>query len=576
MSIWQQLRSSVQRTTQLVLGLSIVTNIAMIALPLYSLQIFDRVLTSSSLETLWMLLAGVVIIGVTGICFEHLRRNAFAQLSFYLEKNIFPILAERMNLPGFNENKRELLDEYNFTQKQIQSASALVFIDALLMPLFIVITYFIHPLLGLFTMAVNALLILMVVIKYKWQLPKQADFQTERSNKQSKMLSNTSALAWLTMTVNNQRWFASQSNSWQSHVETNIKNELPVTIITNLNQCIRWLAQAGLPTLGAMLLLSNEITTGGFIAGLIIGGKTFMPVEALIANLDSFRKMKVFYKKIKTILEPSLNNETGYQAALKGSILITELELNNSQHSSHPFNLTARSGDTVAIIGPAGAGQDTIIRQLMGYESISNGTISIDGIRIEDWDKQSLYLSIGFVSGSIQLPEVSINSLITSFGLVPTTTAIGAAKRTGLNAKLIEWDLSYDEIFKSEAVNPTANQSLRQLIALTTAIAKEPQLFVLDNPETHLDMDSLGLLKEILLAEKEKGKTIILTTQSKALLQLAEHMVLLNKGQTLFSGKPNDYTSGTSNIKEQKGVSNVTLYKAANQASVVKQSGAQQ
>ena len=576
MSIWRQLRSSVLRTTQLVLGLSIVTNIAMLALPLYSLQIFDRVLTSSSIETLWMLLMGVVIIGVTGICFEHLRRNAFSQLSFYLEENIFPVLAERVNLPGFNDNKRELLEEYNFTQKQIQSASALVFVDALLMPLFILITYFIHPVLGLFTMAVNALLILMVVIKYNWQLPKQANIQSERSNKQAKMLSNTSALAWLSMTVNNQRWFASQNHDWQSHVKTNIKNELPATIITNLNQCIRWLAQAGLPTLGAMLLLSNEITTGGFIAGLIIGGKTFMPVEGLIANLDSFRKMKGFFKKIKAILEPSLNDQTGYQASLRGQVIITELELTNSQHSSHPFNLTAQSGGTVAIIGPAGAGQDTIIRQLMGYENISNGTISIDGVRIEDWDKQSLYQSIGFVSGSIQLPEVSINSLITSFGLVATTTAIDAAKRTGLNAKLIEWDLSYDDIFKSEAVNPTANQTLRQLIALTAAIAKKPQLFVLDNPETHLDMDSLGLLKEILLAEKEKGKTVILTTQSKALLQIAEHMVLLNKAQTLFSGKPNDYISGTSNVKEKNGVGNVKLYQAANQASILNQSGAQQ
>lgn len=575
MSNWKQLRSSVQRTTQLVLGLSIVTNMAMLALPLYSLQIFDRVLTSSSIETLWMLLTGVVIIGVTGICFEHLRRNAFTQFSFYLEKNIFPILAERMNLPGFSENKRELLEEYNYTQKQIQSASALVFVDALLMPLFIAITYLIHPVLGFFTMAVNALLIMMVAVKYKWQLPRQANIQSERSHKQAQMLSNTSALAWLTMTVNNQRWFASQEADWQSHVETNINNELPLTIITNLNQCIRWLAQAGLPTLGAMLLLSNEITTGGFIAGLIIGGKTFMPVEALIANLDSFRKMKDFFSRIKTILEPDLGNSIGYQATLKGQITISELEINNTQHASHRFNLTASSGVTSAIVGPAGAGQDTIIRQLMGYESVSNGTILIDGIRIDDWDKQSLYQSIGFVSGSIQLPEVTIRSLITSFGLISFTTAVDAAERTGLNTKLLEWDLSYDDVFKTDAINPTANQTLRQLISITAAIAKSPQVFVLDNPETNLDMDSLGLLKEILIAEKERGKTIVLTTQSKTLLQIAEHMVLLNKGQTLYSGKPNEYNLKNITHTEKKDVADMKLYQAANQATIMNLSGAQ-
>ncbi len=579
MSIWQQLRSSVQRTTQLVLGLSLVTNLAMLALPLYSLQIFDRVLTSSSIETLWMLLSGVAIVGVTAICFEHLRRNALSELSFYLEEQIFPTLIERMNLPGFISNKQELLEEYNFTQKQIQGASALVFVDALMMPLFVAITYFIHPILGLFTLGVNALLVVMVIVKYKWQLPKQSSDQTERSKNQTLMLSNSSALAWLTMTANEQRWFDDRQQQWQTQVNVSRRNELPVAIIANLNQCIRWLAQAGLPTLGAMLLLSNQITIGGFIAGLIVGGKTFMPVEAMIGNLDSFRRMKQFFHKIKTLLESDLFTETAYQTDVKGHVLMKGLELDRSQNGSnqsHRFSLSANPGDTVAIIGPAGAGQDIIIRNLMGYEPARQGVITIDGVRLEDWDKQTLYRSIGFISGLIQLPEVSIKSIITAFGSVSATAAINAAERTGLNNKLIEWGLSYDDIFKPDTVNPASNQTLRQLIALTAALATNPQVFVLENPETHLDMDALTLLKQILLEEKEKGKTIILTTQSKSMLQLAEHMVLLNKGKTMFNGKPNEFDTAQHTVPEQKDVAHTNLYQMAKQASTGDRLGAKQ
>jgi len=550
MSIWQQLRSSVQRTTQLVLGLSIVTNLAMLALPLYSLQIFDRVLTSSSMETLWMLLAGVSIFGVMGICFEHLRRNALTELSFYLEETIFPILVKRMNLPGFTSNKRELLEEYNFTQKQIQGASALVFIDALLMPLFVVITYFIHPVLGLFTLVVNVLLILMVIVKYKWQLPKQSDIQSIRADKQTSMLSNSSALAWLSMTASNDRWFDLKQRDWQEQVSASKRNEMPSTIIANLNQCIRWLAQAGLPTLGAMLLLSNEITTGGFIAGLIIGGKTFMPVEAMISNLDSFRKIKYFFNKIKSLLDDNIVEESAYQAEVTGNVLISELELDvsrNSTHQSNAFNLSANPGNTVALVGPAGAGQDKIIRNLMGYDPVENGVITIDGVRLGDWDIQTLSKSIGFVSGSIQLPEVSIKSIITSFDLISQTAAIKAAERTGLNAKMIEWNLSYDTIFKIDTAPSSLNQTLRQLIALTAALALDSQIYVLENPETHLDMEAMVLLKKILIEEKAKNKTIILSTQSKSLLQLADQMVLLNKGKTMFNGKPNDFDIAKNN-----------------------------
>lgn len=576
MSIWQQLRSSVQRTTQLVLGLSIVTNLAMLALPLYSLQIFDRVLTSSSLETLWMLLAGVAIFAVTGICFEHLRRNALTELSFYLEENIFPLLVKRMNLPGFKSNKRELLEEYNFTQKHIQSATALVFVDALLMPLFVVITYFIHPLLGVFTLGVNGLLILMVIVKYKWQLPKQSDVQSDRTDKQVAMISNSSALAWLTMTACNDRWFDARQQDWQQQATVSRKIELPATIIANLNQCIRWLAQLGLPTLGAMLLLTNEITTGGFIAGLIIGGKTFMPIEAVISNLDSFRKMRQFFKKIKTILNVDIIDVAAYQAEVQGHVLIKNLELGHSKNTAHQFNLTAKPGDTIALVGPSGAGQDIIFRQLMGYETIADGVITIDGIRIEDWDKKMLSQSIGFVSGSIQLPEASIKSIITSFGLVSTTAAIEAAERTGLNNRLIEWDLCYDEVFKPDTVSPSLNQTLKQLIALTAAIANNPKIFILENPETHLDMDSMNLLRTILLEEKAKGKTILLSTQSRSLLQLAEQMVLLNKGKTVFKGKPNDFDRAKQSVVEQKEIQEINPYSAVNQATINEHVGAQQ
>jgi ABC-type protease/lipase transport system fused ATPase/permease subunit len=347
---------------------------------------------------------------------------------------------------------------------------------------------------------------------------------------------------------------------------------LPATILANLNQCIRWLAQAGLPTLGAMLLLSNEITIGGFIAGLIIGGKTFMPVDALIGNLDSFKKMTHFFKAIKPILNTAIDNDPAYQAKLKGNVVIQDLKLKQA----HQFNLTANSGDTVALVGPTGSGQDSVIRQLMRYEPVDSGVIMIDGVRLEDWDKNYLSQSIGFVSGSILLPEVSIKSLITSFGQVTTTAAIQAAERTGLNGKLIEWDLSYDDIFKIDTISPSLSQSLRQLIALTAALATNPQLYVMENPETHLDMDSMSLLKGILIQEKQRGKTIILSTQSRSLLQLAEHMVLLNNGKTLFKGEPNEFETVKNTMTDQRGLQNMNAFYASNQPSMNEHAGVRQ
>ncbi len=574
MSKWKQLNSSVQRTAQLVLGLSIVTNIAMLALPLYSLQIFDRVLTSSSIETLWMLLVGVAIIGIAGMCFEHLRRNAMTELSYYLDEVIFPVIVEKINKPTFKSNKNEIIEEYNFSQKQIQSGSALIFFDAILMPLFIFISWLIHPLLGLFTVAINVLLIAMSWIKYKWQLPVQSDSHKDRSNQQLLMLSNLSALKWLNMTYNHENWLKNKKRQWQVHTTTSRRQGILVSVIANLNQVVRWLAQAGLPTLGAILLLSNEITTGAFIAGLIIGGKAYMPVEALISNLEAIKKIKHFFHRIKPILDIDNNDQPGFQAELNGHVSMNKISLTeDSDNSANTFSLIAKPGETVAIVGSSGAGQDVIIRRLMSSEEATNGIVTIDDVRLEDWDSSVLAKSIGFISGSIQLPETEIMSLITSFGKVSKTTAIAAAERTGLNKKLIQLSLSYDDMFKLDIENPSQHQNLKQLIAVTSAVALDPQIYVMENPEGHLDMESMTLLRKLIIDEKAANKTIVLTTQSRTLLQQAENMILLNQGKTIFNGKPTEFETINNSVQQHNNVGDIQRSEAANHASLNQYAG---
>ncbi len=136
--------------------------------------------------------------------------------------------------------------------------------------------------------------------------------------------------------------------------------------------------------------------------------------------------------------------------------------------------------------------------------------------------------------------------------------------------------MSYDDIFKIDTISPSLSQSLRQLIALTAALATNPQLYVMENPETHLDMDSMSLLKGILIQEKQRGKTIILSTQSRSLLQLAEHMVLLNNGKTLFKGEQNEFETVKNTMTDQRGLQNMNAFYASNQPSMNEHAGVRQ
>ncbi len=535
MPVWNNLRGSIIWTAQLVLGLSIITNIAMLGVPIYTLQIFDRVLLSSSSQTLWMLFSGMVVIALTALAFEHLRRKSLHDLAIHLGANIYPAIMENFD-PVDARHKNELSYACQDSLNQLRNGSLLTIIDSCWSPLFIVVTFFIHPVIGIFMLIINVLFFCIAWYKYQYQIPNDRIAQNEFRKKQNEILFGINSSSWLENNGFKGNWYDLKIAEWQTKMQLMKGLDSVNIILHNLHQSNRWLAQIGIPTCGAVLLLANEITTGGFLAALIIGSRTLIPVESLILNIAGIRKCLLTLQSAKDLLIRQSDPHGSYNGVLSGEIKIINAvtDMNfcprniiNDSNEKMGISFNVNAGEITALIGETGARQHDIIHAVLGYTAIKSGRVLIDNIRVEDWCPEYLKKNTGFSSASSELPVATIESLITGFGSIPVSQAINTAERTGLNKKMIQWNLNYSDIYQPEWSTSTTGMSLRQLISLTATIAKDAQLLVLDLPETCLDFESLTRLAMILAEEKAAGKTVLITTQSRRLSQQADQIVVL-------------------------------------------------
>jgi ABC-type protease/lipase transport system fused ATPase/permease subunit len=207
----------------------------------------------------------------------------------------------------------------------------------------------------------------------------------------------------------------------------------------------------------------------------------------------------------------------------------------DSIHSRHKTALTdislrASPGEITALIGSVGAGHNEVLKIILGESTPESGDCLIDGTRRADWCTENIQSQIAVAGESVSLPEGSIIELISCFGAVDKTQAISAAQKTGLNQRLIELEIAYEFKLDNRTRNTAIGLQLERLITLTAAVASEAKIILLENPENFCNATMLNQLQQTVQSLKEENRTVVLTTQSKQLIKLAQCSYLFDAG----------------------------------------------
>ncbi|UIK07954.1 ABC transporter ATP-binding protein [Neorhizobium galegae] len=295
---------------------------------------------------------------------------------------------------------------------------------------------------------------------------------------------------------------------------------------------------------GAYFVLSGELTAGGFIGFLLLVGVFFRPVEKINSVIETYPKGIAGFRRFTELIdtEPDIADAPDAMDVdhLKGEIAYKNVSFGYSPDKPvlENVNLSIRAGETIAFVGPSGAGKTTICSLLPRFYEIGGGSITIDGMDIRKMTKVSLRQQIGIVQQDVFLFGGTIRENIAYGRLGATETdIIEAARQARLEEMLAGLPQGLDTVIGERGVKLSGGQ--KQRVAIARMFLKNPPILILDEATSALDTETERAIQRS-LAELSQGRTTLIIAHRLATIQGADRIVVIDGNGILEQGTHQD------------------------------------
>ncbi|MHC2359114.1 type I secretion system permease/ATPase [Rhizobium leguminosarum] len=534
--------AAVRRNMVVVMMFTVAINVLLLAIPLYLFQISDRVLTSRSIDTLVMLSIAVIGAVLLQAFMDSVRRFILMRTAVELEVQLgAPILsaAARASLHGSGKDYQTLQD-LQLLRGFLTSGTLIAFLDAPLMPFFVVVVYFVHPHLGIIIMTCCAVLFVIAYLNQKFTARQfaesngylsRANFHLDSMSRNSQIIN---AMAMIPEAV--KMWGRETAGSLKSQVEAQDRN----IIFSGISKACRMITQVTLLGWGAHLSLSGELTGGMVIASSIISGRALAPIEGAIEGWHQFNRSAAAYGRIKSLLLNSPLNFPRLRLPNPEGRLDVERILfvppPQKKVILNGISFSLRKGESLAIIGNSGSGKTTLGKMLVGSIVPTSGNVRLDLMDLRNWDQRQFGESIGYLPQDVQLFPGTIKANICRMrDDVDDHQIYEAAVLADVHELIAGFPQGYETIVAADGAPLSGGQ--KQRIALARAFFGNPKFVVLDEPNSNLDTQGEAALARALIHAKKQGITTVTITQRPALLQCVDKILVLKEGTVAMFGE---------------------------------------
>ncbi|TBH56409.1 type I secretion system permease/ATPase [Rhizobium leguminosarum] len=534
--------AAVRHNMVVVMMFTIAINVLLLAIPLYLFQISDRVLTSRSVDTLVMLSIAVIGAVLLQAFMDSVRRFILMRTAVELEVQLgAPILsaAARASLHGSGKDYQTLQD-LQLLRGFLTSGTLIAFLDAPLMPFFVVVVYFVHPHLGIIIMVCCAVLFVIAYLNQKFTARQfaesngylsRANFHLDSMSRNSQIIN---AMAMIPEAV--KMWGRETAGSLKSQVEAQDRN----IIFSGISKACRMITQVTLLGWGAHLSLSSELTGGMVIAASIISGRALAPIEGAIEGWNQFNRSAAAYSRIKGLLLNSPLNFPRLRLPNPEGRLDVERILfvppPQKKVILNGISFSLRKGESLAIIGNSGSGKTTLGKMLVGSIVPTSGNVRLDLMDLRNWDQRQFGESIGYLPQDVQLFPGTIKANICRMrDDVDDHQIYDAAVLADVHELIAGFPQGYETIVAADGAPLSGGQ--KQRIALARAFFGNPKFVVLDEPNSNLDTQGEAALAKALIHAKKQGITTVTITQRPALLQCVDKILVLKDGTVAMFGE---------------------------------------
>ena len=559
---------------------SLFINLAALIVPLYMMQVYDRVLTSQSRETLLMLtgLALVLLIIVSFV--EIARSRVLVRIGTALDESLSaPLFDAAVERAASDESAgSQPLRDLEALRTFMTGPGVLALFDAPWAPIYLAIIWLFHPLLGaIATLGAVVIIAIAVISEIAVRAPlKEAGASTRWSHELVDIFArNAHAIRVMGM-------LGHLEKLWQSHRRDGVAWQALASdrlgVLQAIAKCVRLVLQVAVLGVGAWLVLEQASTAGVMIAASIIMGRALAPAEAALGQWRGFLNARTAHQRLRAVLEQGTTAVD--RMALPAPV--GRLEVDNVGLRLAPgappvlsgVTFSIEPGEMLGLIGPTGAGKSSLARLLVGVTTPTLGNVRLDGVDIATWPKHELGPHLGYLPQEIELLGGTVAQNICRFGEIDARAAVQAAKLAGSHDMILRLSDGYETMIENGGANLAGGQ--RQRLGLARAFFGTARLIVLDEPNANLDADGEAALCNTLAVLKKSGRTIVVITHKPSLLRSADKLLVLGDGRVQLFGPPEKVIAEmarnasqrpaeggvVSTIPRQPGASSVKIQKA--------------
>lgn len=517
-------------------------NLLMLIVPIYMIQLFDRVIPSFSYDTLiFITLISVVALGVLS-ALDVVRSHILTRIGHWFEQTIIPITINaipRQVIVG-DTNSLGRLRDCRQLKNFISSASILILFDIPWAPIFLFVIFLLHPALGALSLLGGLVLLILGILNDRAVSNIHIDTMEKSRVAEDQLqitLRHAEAVTAMGMmsTIMDKYFIANeQSLSLQSLVGE--KNGFYRSIAKG----IRLLLQMLILGLGAYLVLNQSISSGAMLASSILLSKALAPLEQSVASwrqmieaLNAYRRLRAFLQDQevdKVILK--LPQPQGHIQSDK----VVVMHANQVDKILDNVQFEIAAGSCLIIMGPSGAGKTTLAKSILGIIKPDTGCVRLDGADVYQWPREDFGRFIGYLPQNISLFKGTVAENIARLKEIDDEKVVNAAKFAGAHDFILRLPKGYQTLINEYGGGLSGGQLQR--IGLARAFYGEVKCVVLDEPNANLDEEGMRALFNTLDIAKQLGITVILITHNVSLATKAEKCLILQRGKMVFFDSP--------------------------------------
>ncbi|MEJ2413860.1 MAG: type I secretion system permease/ATPase [Sulfurimonas sp.] len=528
-----------------VLYASLLINLFVLASPLFTMNVYDRVVPNNAIETLWVFAIGVVIVYVldtfakfarTSLLETAAKKSDIIMSSIIFEK----VLSLKMSqIPVSVGSFASNLKDFDSIRGFLTNATMAAIIDLPFAVIFLGVIAYIGGVIVLIPM-ITMSLILGYAFFIKAPLRESIESTHEASAKKSSILiealNNIETLKSLNA-LNHMQWKWEESTG--EIASKGLRSKLMSASIPTITQLLIQLNTVMIIVVGVYMISNFELSMGGLIAIVILTGRTLAPMGQVAGLITNYEDAKTSYDTINAIVEKESERPEGKKFVeapkFEGNIEFIDVTFTYPEADIPALknvSFTITPHEKIAIIGRIGSGKSTIQKLLLGLYEPDSGQILIDGIDIKQIDPADLRKNISYVSQDIMLFRGTVKDNITFRASHSTDGAmIRAAQISGASEFIKKHPKGYEMPVGERGMGLSGGQ--RQSIGIARALLLDTPIMMLDEPSSSMDQVSEAKLLQNL--EKEfKEKTAIIVTQKMNILKIVDRVIVIDEGRLII------------------------------------------